>query len=656
MLESLKKNEAFSYKKLTADEMSSRGILGRLVGPCADFTIPTRNGRKYNESLWDKVFADEIVNEKIANKCLFGELGHPLDREEVDPEKIAIALNEPPKKNAEGQLVACFDILNTPCGKILKTLCDYGTTIGISSRGSGDIIREEGEEIVDPETYNFECFDAVLLPAVKAARLNYMTESVDQNTLKMKKSLTEELEKASIEDKKIMEETLSTLNIKLTEDSNTLPGGTPKNIEDIPMASESEEENIVLTEETEEETENTDIEETETVKETDEIVTVDVDEKEVVDEEPEEDNSVKDEPELSETENEFTVGELIAKFNDYDETLPVELSPIEIEGVTYDVTLEFTDSDESIKIGVICEPQETAANSENIDIPEEEYSDGEIVVDTATEAEEIEVVEPELENEVTEEEANDIGDDEVIESLKEMVKQKDLLENEIKSLKNEKAVSDAKVKELTEQLNQYKAGFIRVSEIAKKVPTLEKEVVSLKEEMTQKDSNINVLESKLAKSVILTEAAVKEKDQIKVLTEKLNNLKDESEQTEETLKDQIAKYKAKLEESTKVAKSYKQKCSMILNRYIESKANLLGVNPKDITSRLNESYTLTDIDNVCDELLSYNVSMNRLPFGVNRASTIKMRESTNTTKRKEVDPVDGYEIDDSLLELAGLKK
>jgi hypothetical protein len=51
MLESLKPNESFTYKKLSADEMSARRILGRLVGPCADFTIPTRNGRKYNESL-----------------------------------------------------------------------------------------------------------------------------------------------------------------------------------------------------------------------------------------------------------------------------------------------------------------------------------------------------------------------------------------------------------------------------------------------------------------------------------------------------------------------------------------------------------------------------------------------------------------------------
>ena len=58
---------------------------------------------------------------------------------------------------------------------------DYGATIGISSRGSGDLITEaNGDEVVDPETYYFECFDAVLLPAVKSARLKYMTESISK--------------------------------------------------------------------------------------------------------------------------------------------------------------------------------------------------------------------------------------------------------------------------------------------------------------------------------------------------------------------------------------------------------------------------------------------------------------------------------------------
>ena len=177
MLESFKSSN-FEYKKLTEEEQKKRGILGRLVGPIADFKNPTRNGRKYTEKLWEKVYSDPIVKEKIENKCLFCELGHPEDRLEVDPEKICACFAELPKKSDDGKLYTVIDILNTPNGRILKTLLNYGTTVGISSRGEGDLISDyNGDEIVDPDTYQYETSDIVLLPAVKSARLTPVTES-----------------------------------------------------------------------------------------------------------------------------------------------------------------------------------------------------------------------------------------------------------------------------------------------------------------------------------------------------------------------------------------------------------------------------------------------------------------------------------------------
>ena len=175
-----KVNEGIRYQKLTEEEKKARGILGRLVGPCADFNNATRNGRKYSEQLWENVFNNPIMQEKIKNKVCYGELGHPEDRAEIDPEKIAVCLSEVPVKNKNGQLEAIFDILDTPNGRILKTLCDYGSTLGVSSRGQGDIITDyEGNEAVDPDTYECECWDIVLIPAVKEARLKYVTEGLD---------------------------------------------------------------------------------------------------------------------------------------------------------------------------------------------------------------------------------------------------------------------------------------------------------------------------------------------------------------------------------------------------------------------------------------------------------------------------------------------
>lgn len=216
MLESLKGN-TLEYERLSPEEMKARGILGRLIGPCADFMNATRNGRKYTEELWERTFSDPIMKERIENGVCYGELGHPIDREETDMEKIAICLSEVPKKDSNGKLRAVFDILDTPNGRILKSLCDYGSTLGISSRGSGDIITDfDGEESVDPTTYDCQGFDIVLIPAVKEARLQYVNESLNSKTLKQ--TLKESLDNASESDREIMQETLHNLNIDLTED------------------------------------------------------------------------------------------------------------------------------------------------------------------------------------------------------------------------------------------------------------------------------------------------------------------------------------------------------------------------------------------------------------------------------------------------------
>ena len=200
--------------------------MGRLVGIIASFKTPTRNNRLYTEELWDNVFNDPIMKEKIATRSCFGELGHPTEARETDMEKIAICLAEEPKKCADGTLKGVFDILDTPNGRILKTLCDYGCKIGVSSRGNGDVTEDwSGNEIVDPKTYQCDCWDAVIIPALKEARTTYVTESLEQDN-KLKTALNESLNKASPAEKKVMEETLKQLNIDyidkaLNEEVNT---------------------------------------------------------------------------------------------------------------------------------------------------------------------------------------------------------------------------------------------------------------------------------------------------------------------------------------------------------------------------------------------------------------------------------------------------
>lgn len=239
MLESFNTNSEMQYQRLTEEEKQKRGILGRLVGIIADFKNATRNGRKYTEELWDKTFDNPIVKEKISNRCLFGELGHPADRQEIDMEKIAICLAEMPKKGNDGKLYGVFDILDTPNGRILKTMCDYGCNIGVSSRGGGDTFEDyNGEETVEPDTYELECWDAVLLPAVKSARPAYVTESLDTSKKTLKTALLEALEKSTEDEQRVMKTTLDELAIDYSTEEDVTE--TSESVDNIDVVTESE--------------------------------------------------------------------------------------------------------------------------------------------------------------------------------------------------------------------------------------------------------------------------------------------------------------------------------------------------------------------------------------------------------------------------------
>ena len=158
-----------SFINESVDNGAGKKYLGRLKGECAECDAPTRNGRVYSKKLWEKVINSDTFKEYLDNKCLFGELNHPDDRLETDIKEVAIALSDIEMTN-EGPINATFDILDTPNGRVLKSLCEYGSKLGVSSRGGGDVVTRNGMQYVDEDSYDFVAFDVVVLPAVKKAR------------------------------------------------------------------------------------------------------------------------------------------------------------------------------------------------------------------------------------------------------------------------------------------------------------------------------------------------------------------------------------------------------------------------------------------------------------------------------------------------------
>ena len=178
--------------RLVESTKVKKGCLGRLEGPCADFKNATRNGRLYGLQLWKNVFNNKFVKEALSTKTLFGELDHPEDRFEVLAKYACVCMTDYSIDENEGIVYGGFDILDTEAGRILKSLVDYGSQMGVSSRGEGDIIQGENGEEVDPDTYDFACFDVVSTPAVERARQT-VVESVEHN--RKKRQLIESVER-----------------------------------------------------------------------------------------------------------------------------------------------------------------------------------------------------------------------------------------------------------------------------------------------------------------------------------------------------------------------------------------------------------------------------------------------------------------------------
>ena len=190
--------------KLNESKTPKKGCLGRLEGVCADFKNPTRNGRLYPLPLWKKVFDDALFKEALQNKTLFGELDHPEDRFEPLISEACVVMTDYTIDEDKGLIYGGFDILDTPKGRILKSILDYGSVVGVSSRGQGDIIESTDGERVDEDSYEFACFDVVSTPAVEKARQKVMESIKRVKDISFKESIDKQIKDA---------ETITDLNI-----------------------------------------------------------------------------------------------------------------------------------------------------------------------------------------------------------------------------------------------------------------------------------------------------------------------------------------------------------------------------------------------------------------------------------------------------------
>ena len=128
------------------------------------------NGRVYPK----KVLMREMKNyQKLMdeNRAL-GECDHP-ETSVVELKNVSHMLVESWWKG--GDVMGKIKLLETPMGKLLRSLVESGVQLGISSRGLGSVKEESGKTIVEDD-YQIVCYDVVSDPSTSGAFMS-LTEN-----------------------------------------------------------------------------------------------------------------------------------------------------------------------------------------------------------------------------------------------------------------------------------------------------------------------------------------------------------------------------------------------------------------------------------------------------------------------------------------------
>jgi hypothetical protein len=136
-----------------------------IQGPFLVAEKKNRNGRMYRtETLAKEVsrYNEEYVQKNRA----FGELGHP-DSPSINLDRVSHLITS--LKQEGNQWVGKAKILETPMGKIAKSLMEGGATLGVSSRGMGSLKNEGGVNVVQDDYYLATAADIVADPSAPGA-------------------------------------------------------------------------------------------------------------------------------------------------------------------------------------------------------------------------------------------------------------------------------------------------------------------------------------------------------------------------------------------------------------------------------------------------------------------------------------------------------
>ena len=136
-----------------------------IQGPFLVAEMKNKNGRMYKaETLAKEV--NRYNEEYVTKNRAFGELGHP-DSPTINLDRVSHLITN--LKQEGSTWIGKAKILETPMGKIAKSLMEGGATLGVSSRGMGSLKEVNGVNVVQDDYYLATAADIVADPSAPGA-------------------------------------------------------------------------------------------------------------------------------------------------------------------------------------------------------------------------------------------------------------------------------------------------------------------------------------------------------------------------------------------------------------------------------------------------------------------------------------------------------
>lgn len=227
-------------------------LVDGFLSKCEDVT--SSNGYRYEDNFWKDVTSRDEFRDRLNAREMLGCIEHPVDDEDymyTAYDKAALCVLDVEMRGTDP--FGVLGLLNNDNGTFLKSIVEFGSRIGVSTRGVGSTKPKNSYTVVDSVGYSVITWDSVRNPnlpvtlgiisdsmrnsprfkemfdAIKlrdGGSADFLRDSVDADIAKMRGEAQNYLRSASAVKKSIISDGATLIKAKKAYDRFIADGGT----------------------------------------------------------------------------------------------------------------------------------------------------------------------------------------------------------------------------------------------------------------------------------------------------------------------------------------------------------------------------------------------------------------------------------------------